>query len=123
MRSWPYIAIGLLCGVWIWKADLQPTVEYWGMKGSHDLHVAAGIGFTALIAAMFSATSWKTRGMTRPHIFVMGGTPFVLLNGIEYMQHWIPGRTVELADAVANTTGILIALAIVWAYESWNAAA
>lgn len=66
------------------------------------LNITMFVPIGMFLLLLFGAGGWWLAGIAS----------FAMTSGIEYVQHYIPGRVPDQRDIVANTTGALIGIAV-----------
>ena len=104
----------VLCAAAIFLLSSQPTLPSTGNVTDKQAHALA-YGSLAFLCLM-GLTRWQWRRIAGTAVL----TAFVLavLYGIsdEIHQMFVPGRTSELADVLADATGAAIAVGAAWAW-------
>jgi hypothetical protein len=116
--AWTFVVVFVctLRGTWVsaWIKELIGLSSRLGLqKGLIDDRVLHGVSF--LILALLYATalgegSW--RRVARPALLRTGGALLLLGLVLEVVQRWIPGRTFDLPDLAANSSGVLLGLLV-----------
>lgn len=101
---------------------LFPAWFFWNVKeaeflyvGGYLMHFVGGIG-AGLLAAAMSIGACNAKTVTKRFYWIIFSCVFVWLTVMEWMQAFHPWRSFQWEDILAQTIGLLVALAIVW----WN---
>ena len=87
------------------------------MRAVASIHVSDKI--LHFVAYVFLA-SFPVLGMRRKfEAFVAAGSMTLLGLLLEIMQHFVPGRSPEIADEVANMLGVLCGMALAFPFRAW----
>lgn len=109
---------------WIWAlvililtltpGKFMPKVEYWSIM-SLDKYVHMSIFFIQVLLVLRGANALKILTTRNYFIYAFIGTLYGVL--IECIQQFIPLRSFEVNDMLANMAGALIAAAVFYIFE------
>lgn len=109
---------------WIWAlvililtltpGKFMPKVEYWSIM-SLDKYVHMSIFFIQVLLVLRGAKALKILTTRNYFIYAFIGTLYGVL--IECIQQFIPLRSFEVNDMLANMAGALIAAAVFYIFE------
>lgn len=109
---------------WIWAlvililtltpGKFMPKVEYWNIM-SLDKYVHMSIFFIQVLLVLRGAKALKILTTRNYFIYAFIGTLYGVL--IECIQQFIPLRSFEVNDMLANMAGALIAAAVFYIFE------
>ena len=109
---------------WIWAlvililtltpGKFMPKVEYWSIM-SLDKYVHMSIFFVQVLLVLRGAKALKILTTRNYFIYAFIGTLYGVL--IECIQQFIPLRSFEVNDMLANMAGALIAAAVFYIFE------
>jgi len=92
----------------------MPQVDYWSIM-SLDKYVHMGIFFVQVLLILRGAKALKILTVRNYFIYALIGTVYGAL--IECIQQFIPLRSFDVNDMVANMAGALIAAAVFYIFE------
>lgn len=92
----------------------MPKVDYWSIV-SLDKYVHMGIFFVQVLLILRGAKALKILTVRNYFIYALIGTVYGVL--IECIQQFIPLRSFEINDMIANMTGAIIAAAVFYIFE------
>ena len=104
----------LIIGATIWFLSAQstlPTIK--GVLGFDKfLHLTAFFFFTAAVGLWFAPEKWRRRPLLTGLLTLGVGSLYGLID--EAHQYFVPGRSSDIADWVADTLGALLGSGAVW---------
>jgi VanZ family protein len=108
--SWLWLGAGLLLVATVIIGSLGPPIRMQAAHGDKIIHLTAYL----FLALWFG-------GIYRPARYPIVAAGLVALGGaIELVQGTLPYRSMELADAAANTVGVVAGIVLSWlALGSW----
>lgn len=121
LRTIPWARLTALYGAAIVLASISPGIGPspdstgpFGLLGADVwLH---GVSFAVL--GVMSMRSLRPRTIRTALTLLVG---LIVMGGaIEVVQHWIPGRTTELSDALADGVGAAIGIVLPWSFRRYR---